>query len=175
MTGLMTIRSKYFVFFSMAGMLATSIYVYFVFNLEGIAISAVSMGLFVVTLLTYIIVNSIKTGNAEPSLKNNNDVIYKGNAVYSIDDAPAAGTLYLLKDNLTFQNPALRKVKQEIKIALSDIKEVSFAKTHRPHEKIIVIVANQSEYRFLVKSNQLWIDGIENAMVLDKSCSNKAV
>lgn len=171
----MTIRSKYFVFLSMAGMLATSIYVYFMFNREGIVISAGSMGLFVLTLLTYIIVNSLKAGSTEPSLKNSTDVIYKGNVVYSIDEAPVAGTLYLLKDNLTFQNTALRKVKHETKIALRDIKEVSFAKTHRPHEKIIVIIAQESEYRFLAKSNQLWIDEIENAMMLDKSNSNKAV
>jgi hypothetical protein len=175
MTELMTIRSKYFVFLSMAGMLATSIYVYFMFNREAIAISAGSLGLFVVTLLTYIIVNSLKTGITEPSLKNNTDVTYRGNAVYSIDDAPVSGTLYLLKDNLTFQNTGLRKVKHEIKIPLSDIKEVSFAKTHRPHEKIIVIIAQESEYRFLVKSNQLWIDEIENAMMLDRSYSNKVV
>jgi len=160
-------------------MLAASAYYLMVLNTESMALSVVAVGLFILAFAAHLLTKRTNSKPETLNLKNSADVLYNGAAGLQQDDSQLNGTLYLLRDKLIFRAGSFSKVKHETIIGLSDIREVSFAKTHRVHEKIVVIMTENTQHRFLVKANQLWIDEIENALMhnslVTKGCAGKAV
>lgn len=166
----MVLRSKYPILFGLAFGIATGVYVSISYKNESLAlvlgISCFLLGTTVSYLRLSTPVNKVEDQPAfRHNLKSSKEVIYRGPANHYIENTSISGTLYLLRDKLIFQTGFLNsRQKHEVVMFLNDIKEVSFAKTYHVLDKIIVIVTNTGDERFLVKGNQLWIDEIENAL-----------
>lgn len=143
-----------------------SIYVLLNFHQEGMAIALGATCSIVGIIAARLGMQKLRDKNKFTYvLKHSTEVLYQGTANHFVGVQQVNGTLYLLKDKLVFQTGFFRsRLKHESIIQLSAIKEVSFAKTHKVYDKIIVIVTDMGEERFLVSGNQLWIDEIENAI-----------
>jgi len=162
----MILRITFATTLTLACGLLISVYILLNFHNEGFAIALGSSCLIAGFVVARLGVSSLKNHNKfRFNVKNSSEVVYQGAAQHLVEPKYVNGTLYLLNDKLVFQTSLFNsKLKHESVISLEDIKEVSFAKTHRVLDKVIVIVTNNGEERFLVTGNQLWIDELENAM-----------
>lgn len=175
----MILRSKLPIVLGLAFGLLTGIYILFSLNSRNLAIVMGIAGFFMATsLLSYLRRRKPKKDEAESfnySLRNNKDVIYEGAANLFVNNKQITGYLYLLSDKLIFQSKSFKiALKHELVLELNRVKEVSFAKTNHVLDKIIVIVTEKGEERFLVKGHQLWIDEIEKAL-FNYSLANKTM
>jgi hypothetical protein len=166
----MILRSKLPVFLGLAFGVLAGVYILTTLNSQTLAFT-IGIASFLIGAILLKYFRGAKKNSANDaecfsySLRNSKDVIYDGAANHFLNGKQVSGYLYLLRDKLIFQSKSFKiALKHELVLELSRVKEVSFAKTNHVLDKIIVIVTESGDERFLVKGHQLWIDELENAL-----------